>query len=515
MRRRRFLAALGVATGLAGCSATPDPGSSETPTLTPVEPPETASETPTPSETPEGDSLGALGAASVVDLRTVDRTYALAPTRYRADDAADVRLAFVTTATADHPARVRATLRNAAEWPNTFRLDETPPFGRPLGGLVDGGRELRHRAALLFAPTEANAVATHAPAVERASDGTWRLADEIDSRWAPGTVRLGAGETVTGDWWLVGRPEGVEAGRPPGRYTFEASEASLSVSVWNTDRPGPTDYSRFTGRTVPPLPRDASVDWYHDAGPTTPAYLVPDTERTDFPGAVGLTLYNHTHGALSGNSWKLYKLHEGTWYQVEPWVHNAVLRRIPSGGRREYELRAFNGDPLPCDGAISVGYLGGGTYAFESMFGSEGGLGNFAALLELAGPPVSVVPTDDATATRDGSTVEVRWPTRPELPRATLTVERLDDDAADADRFIAEQVMRARNDGLRNTLAFVESGVDRVVLRTDRNTVSRASGASGYEPATRRIRFEGEAYELTSTFDDGTNATQETATGTR
>lgn len=454
---------------------------------------------------------------SVVDLKTVGRTYALAPTRYRSDDAADVRVAFTTTATVDHPVRVRTTLANAAEWPNTFRLDEMPPFGRRSGRIRERerDRELTYRSSLVFAPTEAHDLATHVPEVERGEDGTWRLAGEIDLTWTPDTVRLDAGETVTGEWYLVGRAGGGGEGRPTGRYEFRSGDTDLTVSVWNTDRPGPAGDSAFAGRSVPPL--SEATDWYHDAGPETPAYLEPDRERVDLPGSVDLTLYNHTYGRLSGNSWNLYKLHEGAWYYLEPWAHTAVLRMIPAGGRRGYRLHAFSGETLPCEGAIGLGYLGGGTYAFESMYGSEDGPGHFAALLELRGPAVSVVPSEDATAERDGSAVTVEWPYRPELPRATLTVDRLGSELAAEERLLPEQVMRRRNRGLRNTLAYVEPGVDRVVLRSDRNTVSAASGASGYDPAVRRIQFEGDAFELRSTFgDDGADADErETATGSR
>lgn len=42
--------------------------------------------------------------------------------------------------------------------------------------------------------------------------------------------------------------------------------------------------------------------------------------------------------------------------------------------------------------------------------------------------------------------------------------------------------------------------VERVVLRTDRNTVSDAANAEGYTPDTRRFVFDGTAYAATATF---------------
>jgi hypothetical protein len=156
-----------------------------------------------------------------------------------------------------------------------------------------------------------------------------------------------------------------------------------------------------------------------------------------------------------------------------------------------------------------VGNLGGGTYAFESMYSTDEDapvdIGHFATLLEVDAPPVEIRPTPDAdlSVERDGATVHVDWPRRPEVERATLTVERRDDNPPK--RILPEQVLRARNRGLRNTLAFFEDGVDRVVLRTDRNTVSRAAGAEGYTPASQLFTLFGETetrgFVATATFD--------------
>lgn len=497
MDRRALLASLAAGGSLlAGCSnrfgtGTDDPG---TPTVTPApvgtEPPET------PTEEPNGDADGGRSLASVVDLRTVSRTYALGPTGYRSDDDARVELGFTSTATADSPATVAGSLTNSAQWANTFRLRETPPFGQTnrTGGIRDYRRELTYRSNLVFAPTETSEVADVVPDVELADDGTWRLAEPISDTWGPETLRLNPDQTVEAEWYLVGRPEGTDRGRPTGTYEFRSGDTDLSVTVWDTDRPGPTAPRDLIDIAMPSLPNSESTDWYHQASPETPAYLEPSTQQVSLPGAVDFTLTNHTHENLSGNSWNLYKLYDGEWFYLEPWAHTAVLRMIPPGGDRSYHLRAFHGDPVPCDG-ISVGNLGGGTYAFESMYGTAEDanvdLGNFAVLLDVGAPSVEIRPTPDAdlSVERDGSTVRVEWPRRPDVERGTLTVERRED--TPPERLLAEQAMRARNRGLRNTLAFFEDGVDRVVLRTDRNTVSTAAGAEGYTPASRLFTLVG------------------------
>lgn len=110
---------------------------------------------------------------------------------------------------------------------------------------------------------------------------------------------------------------------------------------------------------------------------------------------------------------------------------------------------------------------------------------------------MSVVPTANVTIERGGGQVTVtsqRWRTATDdehRSRVHLVLER----AADAERtLIAEQVMRRRFRGLRNTLAFMDPDVERVVLRTDDRTADRAVG---YEDGTARFRYDGRAYVLT------------------
>ena len=513
MDRRALLGSL-VAGGslLAGCSDRlgtgtdgDDPG---TPTVTPA-PVGTNTPADPPSDDPGGGPGQGRSLASVVDLETISRTYALAPTSYHSTDDGRVELGFTSTATADSPATVSGSLTNTAPWANTFRLRETPPFGQTnrTGGIRDHDRELTYRSNLVFAPTEQSEVADVVPDVELADDGTWRLAEPISDTWGPETLRLDPDQTVETEWYLVGRPEGTDRGRPTGTYEFRSGDTDLSVTVWDTDRPGPTAPREAGDIAIPSLPNTESTDWYYEATPETPAYLEPSIQLVSLPGAVDFTLTNHTHANLSGNSWNLYKRHDGEWFYLEPWAHTAVLRTIPPGGERSYHLRAFHGDPVPCDG-ISVGNLGGGTYAFESMYSTDDDapvdLGSFAARFEVDAPAVDIRPTPsaDLAVTREDGTVRVEWPRRPEVERGTLTVERRED--SPAERLLPEQAMRARNRGLRNTLAFFEDGIDRVVLRTDRNTVSTAAGAEGYTPASRLFTLVGtqtrEGYVATATF---------------
>jgi hypothetical protein len=110
---------------------------------------------------------------------------------------------------------------------------------------------------------------------------------------------------------------------------------------------------------------------------------------------------------------------------------------------------------------------------------------------------VTVVPTDDVTAQRDGDTVTVtseHWRTAPDAEgrsRVSLVLETVGDTDR---RLVAEQVMRRRYRGYRNTLAFVTSDVARVVLRTDDRT---ADWTVGYDDGTTRFQYEEQAYRIT------------------
>jgi hypothetical protein len=148
----------------------------------------------------------------------------------------------------------------------------------------------------------------------------------------------------------------------------------------------------------------------------------------------------------------------------------------------------------PCQ-AQSYPFLGGGRYATIAGYGHA--TAQSGALLEIDAPPVTVVPNDDVTAQRDGETVTAtseRWRSDPDSEgrsRVSLVLET----TGDADRrLIAEQVMRRRYRGYRNTLAFVTADVDRVVLRTDDRT---ADWTVGYDDGITRFQYDEQAYRIT------------------
>lgn len=492
MHRRDLLAALGAGlAATAGCTSSSDPATSGT-----TEPSET------PTETPKEGGDFELGDASIVDLETIPLTLALAPMAYRTHDDARVAIEFAETATADHPALVRAQLENANDFPNTFRLRETPPFGQggefsdmprdPGGGW--GDHEGGYRVELVLAPAENHDLAETVPDYELADDGTWRLAGEKSEAWLPERVRLEPGEVVQGEYVLLGRSEGVEYGRPTGTYDFEWRDRGFSITAWETDRPGPDGESRFAGTTVPPLREDSAVAWYHDADPSMPSYVLPETEHTDLPASVDFTFINHDRESTSCGHWNLYKLVEGEWYHVSPWGHTADCRFVAPGGTKTWTLKAFGGESVPCRDGLGrgVGHLGGGVYGVVAGYGHATPASG--ALVGFDADPVEIVPTDGVASERDGSTVVVTTPEYGDgehSPDATFTVTRTD---AEADTtLIREQVMRRRHRGLRNALAFFEEGDEVVVVRTDEHT---AENVVGYDADVKRFAVEGTTYEV-------------------
>lgn len=502
MRRRALLSTLAAGSALlAGCGAT-EPTETESTDPDPTEP--TPSDTPpsTPSGTPdevvelEGNQLNG---ASIVDLETAGLTYALSPIWYRTDDGIEIRMRFDATATADHPARLVASIQNTDDLPETVDLRWLPPFSDPTSEPPREiheprmGAGLRDEGSLVLAPTENHGLVDDPPAVTRDDDGLWRVDGSID-QWVPERVTLDGGEAVRGEYAVVGHPDG--SGRPTGVYDFvRAGAEAVRLSVWETDAPGPSEASRFAGESVPAIDGDgeAGAGWYHTADDSTAAYLCPETEVAELPAGISFQFVNHTRETLGCGHWYVYKLHDGEWFDLGPYVRTMECRMVPPSGTKSWRLHAYGGGgELPPEDGRAYPYLGGGRYAVSVGYGDESA--SSTAMVELRGDPVEIVPTDDVASERDGATVTV---TNPEWSEgadeaATLTLTRAD---AAEKPVIREQVMRRRYRGLRNTLAFAESGVEEVVLRT---TDRVAGQVVGHDSTTRRFRLDGQAYQLTA-----------------
>ena len=344
-------------------------------------------------------------------------------------------------------------------------------------------------------PADNHGLVDDSPAVERDGDGLWRLAGEID-RWLPETLTLDAGEAVRGEYAVVGHPEG--SGRPTGVYEFLGGRDAedVGITVWETSAPGPDEQSRFAGESVPSIDGDgeAGAGWYHTADASSGTYLRPETERAELPAGITFQFVNHTREELGCGHWYVYKLHDGEWFDLGPYVRTADCRKVPPAGTKSWTLHAYRGggDLPPADGR-AYPYLGGGRYAVSVGYGAESS--SSTAMVELVGDPIEIVPTDGVEHERDGSTVTVtapEWDGGESEEDVTVSVTRADEAE---ESLIREQVMRGWYRGLRNTLPFFEDGVDEVVLRSQ-NQVTY--GMMGFDEPEYRFEFEGQPYEVTT-----------------
>ncbi|WP_123619928.1 hypothetical protein [Halorubrum sp. CSM-61] len=248
---------------------------------------------------------------------------------------------------------------------------------------------------------------------------------------------------------------------------------------------------------MPDLPGENEVTWYHESDETTQGFVRPSTERTELPAQIDFTYYNRSEESTGCGHWKLYKLRGDRWFHIGPYAHDGICFNLAAGESETWTMAAATGemdDEVDDESADRYPYLGGGRYAAVVGYGHA--TPRSAALVEVDAPPVSVVPTDDATSESDGDTVTVtedRWRTAADSDdgdRATLTLER----AQTADRtIIAEQVMRRRNRCYRNLLGFTDEAIERVVLRTDGRTADRVV----VDGETVRLRYGDQAYRVT------------------
>jgi len=487
MQRRALLASLAVgASTVAGCFSGQDsPQSDDTPSD------ERETDPADPGSQPD-DPFDER--TRVVELETGPRTYAFDSTGLRTDDGGKVRLQFDRTATPDHPARLHGSLENTNDFENTFRVEWIPAVGRVHSRTP---REYTHEARLHLAPTENNDLAETVPEVVRDDSGYWRVEDL--GPWVQETVRLAPGERAELESVLVGEP-GMP-GRPPVTYEFRGRDRTVSVATWNTKAPGPTEESAFQGRSVPPIHQEGSIQWYHEADRATQAFVRTSAEQVELDGLIEFEMVNHSHELLLCGHWNLYKLVDGEWFHVAPTIHTSDCRGLAPGASKTWSLRAFNGEAVGCgdcgcNSGLTQGYLGGGEYAVVAGYGHPAD--ESGALVELVGDPATLALTDDATADREGDTVTVttdRDGDDEHPPDATFALTRAN---TAAQRVVAEQVMAsdgfaASGRGLRNLLAAVESDVAQVVLQTNERALREPDSAG----ATKRVRFRGQAYEIT------------------
>ncbi len=282
--------------------------------------------------------------------------------------------------------------------------------------------------------------------------------------------------------------------------------ATRSPTPTPWDSPGPTAESRFEGRSVPPIDDRRSIQWYHEADESTVAFVRPSTERLELDGTVEFEVINHSTTRLQCGHWNLYKLVDGQWFHVGPFVHTSDCRRLEPGDTKQWTLQAFNGATPSAGGGpgthhdgLSQGYLGGGTYATVAGYGhpeDESG-----ALVDLVGDAVELEPVPNLPVERSGGTVTVTLPEyRGDEPPEDASFSLTKTGEAD-ERLVAEQLMSAGQyrpgfRAIRAGLALWDEDTERVEVRADVTLVDRATG---HDSDSRRFRFRDQAYLVVPT----------------
>ncbi|ELY90671.1 hypothetical protein C483_11441 [Natrialba hulunbeirensis JCM 10989] len=470
---------------------------------------------------------------TVVDFETAPLT-AVVTGSVRTEDGLGATLDFDSPATASSPATLSGVIANHRNYEQTFDPTRLVVLNDPAASRSSG--DATDTAYLV--PTAEHPLAETVVPSSRDDDGRWRV-DTVHGDWYPETLTLEPEQRLECEYHLLGHHERVSQPIEAGRYEFGAQDRGFAIAVWPTDAPGPDGDSQFSGTDVPALPESvdeegaepADLSWYHEATPETPVYLEPDQEAVTAPARIEFNLVNHSDEYLSGNphQWRLSKLVAGEWYRIAPDITPDPLSWVAPGTVTTSTLDLYDGRPIDRDRSRTVGYLGGGRYAYSVGYSVDGE--THAALFDLDAPPLAVEPEPDATVddTGNGTAADrvVRLPNYEDARRpATVTITRVDshspsdaDASTDTDtdtgttdadtdtdigididaHLIPEQLPRRRFRSFRNTLPlFDDDSIDRVVLETDRGT---ALGWFGYEEATRTVSYKEAVFEVAGALE--------------
>lgn len=227
----------------------------------------TTQATPVPSRSAETETRESLPPvetrrqhAAVIDQEVTDRTLAVTPHSGGSPDGFVVSTEFVAPATTEHPAILKATVRNSLEWTETASTHEVPFFEpEPRGELRDQPGE---ESSVWFVPTENHPLANTVPAWTRHSNGHWQLSSD-ESEFLPEKITLEPEGSLTAEYAVLADSD---SGLEPGTYSIPGDhDNGMQLSVWPTSSPGPTESSRFSiSDKVPPLRRDSAPEtiWY-------------------------------------------------------------------------------------------------------------------------------------------------------------------------------------------------------------------------------------------------------------
>ena len=421
---------------------------------------------------------------------------AVFPTFWRSDGLT-VRIGVESEPSEDSPLTLAVTVTNASSFPTHIGIRDVPFFGRPgtlpHGGYADRGRDAPDEVAdLRLDPTSATDFIDHDRGILREDDGAWRRSPVGRRVSFPDHVRLEPDQTMYGVFVVVADEEG--AAFVPGHYGRIVEPSNFRITVWPAPHPGPVADRRLADASVPPLPAlpggSEEPSWYHEADRDTTTYLHPSAEALSTPAKLQARFVNHDSAVASGNpfGWSVWKLVEEEWYRIAPASAPTPLTYVQPGTTYDWTFRLFGGAGFD-DGSAGLetsddltrdlGNLGSGTYAVAANMALDDEP-PAAALFELEAPDQEVTPTSESRIVDEGDGyVRVRdegWDRVSDDHRTAVGAIEADEDPAEADhRYIVEQVLRPRNHGLRNAIAYLEDAPE-TRLETDTSTARRMLG---------------------------------------
>ena len=514
--RRRLLAALGAGalSATAGCGGL----AGDDPRRTPFEVPTTTSSTTTETvangatRVPADESPLPSGARRSVTSGLDDRRLTLfGGAAAVAPPETQVAAGFLAPPSETSPARVAVAVTSLGGERRSVEFGFTPPFSAYYATRVTPGVTLPEDTGrrYLLVPAERSPYGDRTP--DAPTDRGWVATAPLgtpERSVRETTVDLAPGESLRRTYVLLAHPDAAPTDHEAVRFQADWSPVSVGLGVFEAsllDR-GP---SRFD-RSVPDL--GVRTRWFHDGD--GPVFLRPHGERLVPPDGVTLTLENYSLTPVSPDAWRLYRLVDGRWHRIGPWVSADDTGRdlppgtdapldlvVPRHGARPPRPRRQHDDlvlgpglyavrygsdttgrvppeaPLYVDGAdrradpdvtqtTTAEGDGGQTVDLEEVY---------AALFAVAGDRPPLVPTEEVERVeRDGDTVTVHVEAGFGVDTGgdgrSLVVER-DPSPGDRRRVLLEQVYWFP--ALRNALAHLDPGVRRVRVATVGRRVRR------------------------------------------
>lgn len=234
--------------------------------------------------------------------------------------------------------------------------------------------------------------------------------------------------------------------------------------------------------------------------------LKASTDTVTLPrDTIRFTLENAGLGAVETNlaDWHLHKRVDGRWYPLFPFGRTDATTRLDGRSSHTWTLAIDNEDRELLDALprwtadrVAVAGLGAGRYRFVHRDDGAAPTKRSAAF-RAEGDTLALATDPDVAVSEEGDGLAIRDGDPSSGASATIVVERSSAGSGDAQRLIAEQVVRVRP--LRNMVPVLEDrGRDRARYRGAQGAARRIQILDDYlglEPGdARRFRYRDGVY---------------------